>query len=109
VKDESEIQTLSSEVEERIHSIKSYSLGMLGVHQHEKLNTLGTDLWNLCTRLQRGAPYHADVSQERLLVLVRTFAFFVLALSHPRDNPTHRDLMRLVKLAIKAGRSCMGM
>ncbi|RYP76845.1 hypothetical protein DL771_001581 [Monosporascus sp. 5C6A] len=103
-----DIRNLTNELENQICAIKTYSLRNPDSHRHHKLDTVGTNLWNLCTQLMRqGQGEFPPKAKSKLLVLARTFAFFVLALAQRSDANTLGDLVRLAKLAVKSGKSCI--
>lgn len=101
-------KNLIDELENRINAIKSYSLKSPGSQRHTQLDSAGTDLWNWCVQARRQD--YCDVLTERskLFTYVRVYAFLILALAQWGDRNTPGDLLRLEKLAIKAGRSCIG-
>lgn len=100
-------KNLIDELENRINAIKSYSLKSPGSQRHTQLDSAGTDLWNWCVQARRQD--YCDVLTERskLFTYVRVYAFLILALAQWGDRNTPGDLLRLEKLAIKAGRSCI--
>ncbi|KAI1634698.1 meiosis protein SPO22/ZIP4 like-domain-containing protein [Biscogniauxia mediterranea] len=102
------LQDLTNEVENQINAIKTYTLRSPGSIRHEQLDNAGLELWNWCTQLMRqddnGQP---SPLRSRFFVLVRLFSFLVLSLAQCGHNDTLGDLVRLRKLAIKAGRSCI--
>ncbi|KAI1506177.1 meiosis protein SPO22/ZIP4 like-domain-containing protein [Biscogniauxia marginata] len=105
--DDKGLHNLTSEVENRINSIKSYTLRSSGSLRYEQLDSAGLELWNWCTQLMRQDDDPRSPTRDRFLVLVRVFSFFVLALAQWSESNTPGHLVRLKKLAIKTGRSCI--
>ncbi|KAI5927886.1 meiosis protein SPO22/ZIP4 like-domain-containing protein [Camillea tinctor] len=109
-KGDARLQGLTNEVENQINAIKSYTLRSPVSTRHEQLNGAGLELWNWCTQLMRHDDDdndHPSPIRSRFFILVRVFSFLVLSLAQWGDNHTPGDLVRLQKLAIKAGRSCI--
>ncbi|KAH4247441.1 hypothetical protein HBI05_045310 [Parastagonospora nodorum] len=82
--------------------------------RQDELDRLGTELWNLSTRLRRDetttnskTKYDAK-ENNRALCLVRAFAFLVLdsAAAHAKGRP-RKSCIRLIKVALKAARVCI--
>lgn len=96
------------ELENQINAIKSYSLKSPGSRRHTQLDSVGTNLWNLCVQIKRQDDNDASPARSKLLTLARLFSFIILALAQWGDHNTPGDLLRLEKLAIKTGRSCIG-
>lgn len=72
-------------------------------------DSLGTRLWNLCTRLKREADTKSDsTSLKKLLLLGRVFAFHLLNIAHCAEKGEVADIVRLLGLALTAARSCIG-
>ena len=103
-------RNLVNELENQIRAIQPCSLRDPGPGRHQNLDSAGTDLWNLCTKLFRQDQEAEAVSSARskLIVLARTFAFYVVALARDGDNIEPGAMMLLAKLAIKASRHCIG-
>ncbi|KAI0601756.1 meiosis protein SPO22/ZIP4 like-domain-containing protein [Biscogniauxia sp. FL1348] len=101
------LRDLTNEVENQINAIKTYTLRSPGSIRHEQLDNAGLELWNWCTQLMRQDDGQAPPLRSRFFVLVRVFSFLVLSLAQCGHNDTLGDLVRLRKLAIKAGRSCI--
>ncbi|RYP55629.1 hypothetical protein DL769_010097 [Monosporascus sp. CRB-8-3] len=95
-------------IKNQIDVIKTYSLRNPDSHRHRKLDTAGTNLWNLCTQLMRqGQDESPPTAKSKLLTFARTFAFFALALAQGSDANALGDLVRLAKLAVKSSKSCI--
>ncbi|PGH36716.1 hypothetical protein GX50_00376 [[Emmonsia] crescens] len=72
------------------------------------LDSIGTKLWNVCTRLIR----KDGGNGERLLVLSRAFSFFMIEFGTGKgekgtDSEEHADAMRLLKVALATARGCL--
>ncbi|KAI0381571.1 SPO22-domain-containing protein [Hypomontagnella monticulosa] len=107
-KDDKKAQkNLIDELENRIQAIKSYSLRSPGSQRHTQLDSAGTDLWNWCVQAKRQDGCDVLTERSKLFTSVRVYAFLILALAQWGDRNTPGDLLRLEKLAIKAGRSCI--
>lgn len=105
---EQSLKNLTDELENQINAVKSYFLKSPGSHRHAQLDNIGTDLWNRCVQIKRQDDGEAAPERKKLLTLARVFSFLILALAQWGDHNTPGDLLRLEKLAIKAGRSCIG-
>ena len=103
-------RNLVNELEYQIRDIQPCSLRDPGSGRHQSLDSAGTDLWNLCTKLFRQNQEAETMSPMRtkLIVLARTFSFYVVALARDGDNIEPGAMMLLAKLAIKASRYCIG-
>jgi hypothetical protein len=82
--------------------------------KQDQLDTLGTELWNLSTRLRRDEPLTGSTSKEdvahknRALCLLRTFSFLLLASSAVQAKGLPwKSCIRLMRVALKAARVCM--
>ncbi|KAH7075854.1 meiosis protein SPO22/ZIP4 like-domain-containing protein [Paraphoma chrysanthemicola] len=81
--------------------------------RQDELDKLGTDLWNLSTRLRRddaaadGKSKEVAARKNRTLCLLRAFAFLVLdsAAAHAKGR-SRKACIRLMKVALKAARVC---
>ncbi|KAI0125122.1 meiosis protein SPO22/ZIP4 like-domain-containing protein [Xylariales sp. AK1849] len=93
-------------LEAQIRTIKSCTLR--GSQRHEQLDTAGTALWNLCTRLNRDHDGDVVQSTRKALLYSRVFAFLVLNLAQRIGRDTPSNLIRLAKVAMKTGRSYEG-
>ena len=74
----------------------------------EEIDGKGTTLWNLCTRLRRN--YDLDNPQDVPLVLLmaRVFAFLLLDCALENGDNTTANLVRLMKVGMKAAKNCIG-
>lgn len=83
--------------------------------KRDELDKLGTELWNLTTRLRREEPRHNGKSQENegqdssLVCVLRAYAFFVLesASSQSVKGRERKPCIRLMKVALKAAKICI--
>ncbi|KAH8205291.1 hypothetical protein TruAng_000538 [Truncatella angustata] len=105
LRDKNQIQYLNDELEKQIRTAKS--LLTHGFQRREQLNLTGTDLWNLCVRLNHDNEDQL-LSFRRTITLCRVLAFELLMLATDiNNNAPPNDLIRLAKLAIKSGKSCI--
>ncbi|KAI2632325.1 meiosis protein SPO22/ZIP4 like-domain-containing protein [Hypoxylon sp. NC1633] len=105
--DEQALNNQIVELEKEINALKSYVLKSPGSHRHAQLDSAGTDLWNICVQIKRQDEGNSSPARSRFLTLARVFSFLTLALAQWGDHNTPGDLLRLEKLAIKTGRSCI--
>jgi hypothetical protein len=83
--------------------------------KREELDRLGTELWNLSTRLRREEPQTKNKSKEntarrgRALLLLRVFSFLLLDMggSHGTKSRERKTCIRLMKVALKAAKVCI--
>ncbi|KAL0941625.1 uncharacterized protein CTRU02_204388 [Colletotrichum truncatum] len=81
--------------------------------QKSELDRLGTELWNLCTRLRRDDISGAHPSRKKLLLQSRAFAFFMIDKARfskddsAKDKVSLAELVHLMRLALKAGKMCI--
>ncbi len=107
-KDSASVEALMAEIREhtdRLHGM--YQKPNIKPALNQQLDDMGTRLWNLCNRLRRDS---ADESMDvkRLFVVGRAFAFHLLAVAHRSEKYQLSAAIRLIKLALKAGGSCIG-
>jgi len=82
--------------------------------RQDELDKLGTELWNLSTRLRRdesgpdGRAKEEATRKNRVLCLLRVFSFLVLdsAAAQAKGRP-RKSCIRLMKVALKAARVCI--
>ncbi|KAL2001085.1 hypothetical protein VTN02DRAFT_2252 [Thermoascus thermophilus] len=73
-----------------------------------QLDSAGTVLWNACTRLMRQADGREIVEKtQRLVCRVMIFAFLLLESSTANDKDRTSDILRVLKVALKAARLCL--
>jgi hypothetical protein len=76
----------------------------------EELERLGTAIWNISTRVLRHAEGPETVSGHRKTgVCSRVFAFFLLDAAQYSDKTARHEVVRLMRLALKASKSAIGM
>lgn len=82
--------------------------------KQDELDRLGTELWNLSTRLRRDEPTKGgktkDASRERnrAICLLRVFSFLLVdSAAAPTKNRQRQSCIRLMKVALKAARICI--
>lgn len=100
---------LHEEVEKHISIFPNFSsLGTAAAAKFEEIDSVGTTLWNLCTRLLRD--HEPDDSKYRpdILLNTRVFAFLLLNCAHESGKGTSGNLLRLMKIGIKAAKSSLG-
>ncbi|KAI1210703.1 SPO22-domain-containing protein [Annulohypoxylon truncatum] len=102
------MKELIDKLENHINIVKDYLLKPPSPHRHTSLDGPGTDLWNLCVQIKRQDDTDVSPTKSKLLVSVRVFSFLILALAQRGSHNKPGDLLRLEKLAIKTGRSCIG-
>jgi hypothetical protein len=105
--------SLISDLQTQIRGLPLLPSSSLTARQDE-LDGLGTELWNLSTRLRRDEPTtdgkaRDDVEEKtRALCLLRAFSFLVLdtAAAHAKGRP-RKSCIRLIKVALKAAQVCI--
>jgi hypothetical protein len=105
--------SLISDLQTQIRGLPLLPSSSLTARQDE-LDGLGTELWNLSTRLRRDEPTtdgkaRDDVEEKtRALCLLRAFSFLVLdtATAHATGRP-RKSCIRLIKVALKAAQVCI--
>lgn len=76
----------------------------------QELDQLGTALWNQCTRLRRKFQV-SDLSPKATLMnilLARIYALLLLDCAQPSARTTFANIIRLLKLALKVVKNCIG-
>lgn len=71
--------------------------------RQEELDGLGTELWNISTRLRRDDTNY----DKKLLCLLRVFAFLLLDSGQQSSRSNTQNCVRLLKVALKAARFCL--
>ncbi|KAG9248179.1 meiosis protein SPO22/ZIP4 like-domain-containing protein [Calycina marina] len=84
------------------------SLGEIGASKCEELDGNGTALWNLCTRLKRNYDTGTPQDVPIILLLARVFAFMVLYCALEVGKGTTGNVVRVMRIGIKAAKNCMG-
>lgn len=76
--------------------------------KRQDIDNEGLTLWNLCIRLLR--TNEAQITKPSdVLLAARVFAFHLLDAANAKAAPTGAHVVRLMKIALKAGKSCLGM
>ncbi|KAL5114846.1 sporulation-specific protein 22 [Pleosporales sp. CAS-2024a] len=105
--------TLADDIQAQIRRLPLLPSSALTARQDE-LDRLGTELWNLSTRLRRDESASDSRAKEdakerkRALSMLRTFAFLTLdsAAAHVKGR-ARKSCIRLMKVALKAARVCI--
>lgn len=98
---------LIAEFETAIQSFPP-GFGSYGVQNYEELDSNGTALWNLCTRLKRECNHEDSSTQQILLLLARVYAFYLLDCAQSGERGTIPNIIRLFKIGLKAAKGCIG-
>ncbi|KAF2629751.1 SPO22-domain-containing protein [Macroventuria anomochaeta] len=83
--------------------------------KRDELDKLGTELWNLSTRLRRDEPAHdgnpkdGNARNSSIVCLLRAYAFLLLdsAGSQMVKGRERKSCIRLMKVALKAAKACI--
>ncbi|KAF1951086.1 SPO22-domain-containing protein [Byssothecium circinans] len=82
--------------------------------KREELDRIGTELWNLSTRLRRegqpsGKNQNETTHKNRTLCLLRVFAFFLLDSGSAQSTKARepKACIRMLKVALKAAKVCI--
>jgi hypothetical protein len=82
--------------------------------KRDELDKLGTELWNLSTRLRRDKPVQSNVKDSKAqnnstVCLLRAYAFLLLdsAGSQAVKGGERKSCIRLMKIALKAAKVCI--
>jgi hypothetical protein len=105
--------SLFSDIQTQIRGLPLLPSSTLAAKQDE-LDTLGTELWNLSTRLRRDEPLtdgkskNSATNKDLSICLLRTFAFLLLDSSAAQaKGRLRKSCIRLMKVALKAARVCI--
>jgi len=85
------------------------TLGESVASRCDELDSIGTALWNICTRLRRN--YDTSLSPQDvpiILVLVRVFSFLLLDCALVIGKGTTSNVARVTKIGIKAAKNSLG-
>lgn len=99
--------TLLQEIEKAISSFPT-TLGTIAASSCEELDGVATSLWNLCTRLRREKDPETPQEYPVILDITRVYAFLLLVSAHEHGTPTLANLLRLMKIGVKAVKNCFG-
>jgi hypothetical protein len=100
--------TLPKETEDQISSFPS-KFGAIAASKCEEVDRIGTTIWNLCTRLRRDVESDNPKDVPIILLLARVFSFLLLDGAYDGGKNAPGNLARLMKIGIKAGKSCIGL
>ena len=103
-----------NDIETQLRALPLQTSSSVLAKQNE-LDRLGTELWNLTTRLRRDETDptdrsgHPNTYNKRTLPLLRAFAFLLLdsASGHGVQGRQRKNCIRLIKVAIKAAKACI--
>lgn len=100
-----------SDVYKQVQTLERYSTrtnhGMVG---NEDMDTAGTNLWNLCTRLNRETGDKASKKPaSSLILLCRVLAYQILHLCQWSSKASANIACHLMRIALKAAKVCTGM
>lgn len=98
---------LQTQLHEQINGFPS-SITSLAVSKRQDLDIEGLTLWNLATRLMRTNDCPISPDQRATLLAARVFAFLLLDGALGRGNTSPACVSRLMKIALKAAKSCIG-
>ena len=96
--------SLILEIQSHVNTLHT-SGSLVLAYRTEEFDRLATQLWNLATRLRREHDSGADY--DKLLLLVRIFAFYVLDCSRSTARASLQAQIRIFKVANKAAKSCL--
>lgn len=108
------IDALLAELNPKLETIIRFSGSPRAKSQRVELDKRGTELWNLCTRQRRdnvGGAAAAPAARKKLLLRSRTYAFFMISVARGVSGgaePQLADVVHVMKLALKAGKTCLG-
>ena len=95
---------LVAELEKHVHHTFSVLRGSIGDAKSTELDSRGTKIWNLSTKLRRDN----DPSEtKRLLSLLRVFAVLMLDAARQSGRETLQNGIRVLKVSLKAAKTCL--
>ncbi|RDL39259.1 uncharacterized protein BP5553_03599 [Venustampulla echinocandica] len=97
---------LLDEIEKCISTFPG-NLGTAAASKCQEIDSSGTTLWNICTRLRRNHDTENTEAVPIILVLTRVFAFLLLCCAHDHGKSTTGNILRLAKIGIKAAKNCL--
>ena len=83
------------------------NLGSSAASKVEELDGIGTSLWNLCTRLRRNYELDNPKDIPEVLIISRVFSFQLLDGAREARKSTTANMLRLMKIGIKAAKNCL--
>jgi len=103
--DSGDAETLANEVDEHIHTLRNSR----GGNKSTELDKVGTDLWNLCTRLRREFAGEHGRGTKPIILRCRVLAFLALDLARWSEaDASWTDAAHLLRVALKASKTCLG-
>jgi hypothetical protein len=72
------------------------------------MDSRGTTIWNLCTRLRRHFESGSNAEIPLILHISRVFSFLLLDCALENGSDVPNNLLRLMKVGVKAGKSFIG-
>lgn len=72
------------------------------------LDSNGTALWNLCTRLRRGFSDETPKVERTVVLMARVYAFFLLDCAEKSGQGNNDNAVRVMKVSLKIARNCLG-
>lgn len=84
------------------------NLGNLAVQKYGLLDSKGTELWNLSTRLRRNDGFHSQKNNSIVVLMMRVYAFLMLDGAQNSGKGTFANAVRVMKLSLKAAKNCIG-
>jgi hypothetical protein len=82
--------------------------GLSTTSKCEEIDAKATVLWNLCTRLRRNYDLNNPHDVPPILLLARVFAFLLLDCALENDKSGVANVIRAMKVGIKAAKNCIG-
>ncbi|RKF74152.1 Sporulation-specific protein 22 [Golovinomyces cichoracearum] len=73
----------------------------------QEIESYGTKIWNLCTRLRRDIESDSSDEIHEILLLTRILAFLMLDCAHQCGKATSENLPRLMRTGVKSCKSCI--
>lgn len=99
--------TFILELEQQVLNFPS-NLASAAVSKYEDLDSNGTELWNACTRFRRSNGSADSEAAQNMVLLARVFAFLLIDCAGNNDNGRNINVVRLMKVALKAAKNCIG-
>jgi hypothetical protein len=100
-------ENLIDSLEKQIHSFPN-NVTSAAALKYGELDVVGTELWNICTRLKRREEYNKQQAPV-VIVMTRVYAFLMLDCAQSSGNGTLSNILRVKKIALKTAKNCLGM
>ncbi|KAJ4405152.1 sporulation-specific protein 22 [Neurospora sp. IMI 360204] len=98
---------LVDQINQHVKKLHSYTYKSVpGVSGDPEIDQQGVHLWNICTRLLRDCE-QTNKRLKRLYLYGRVLAFHLLVVANPSQTRKAKNLVYVVKLALKAARDCV--